>query len=234
MENKKHPIVIIIFILLAISIIVMLYFYNKFNTEQLTLLSGEANKILEADLTQYNIDFKIRTKKDYAKVEKAIKEYISSLKNIYTEMNEISSGINPNLIFSVQNMKKTNLEDVDNIISEYKEKSQTLVTEYEKLVTTEKIEENINSVNISIRKKYYTNLYNEIMLKDGMKSQYEHLEEKIKDEKGIILDKLNKIQKIKEFFNNNKNYWTIKDDKIQFTNLNKMTEYYNLVNSIID
>ena len=38
----------------------------------------------------------------------------------------------------------------------------------------------------------------------------------------------------KEFLENNENSWTIKDDKIQFTNLNKMTEYYNLVNQIID
>ena len=28
--------------------------------------------------------------------------------------------------------------------------------------------------------------------------------------------------------------WTLKDDKIQFTNLNRMTEYYNLLNQIID
>lgn len=234
MENKKTKIAIIIVILLIVLLIVVSYFYNDYNTKQLALLSKEANKILETDLTQNDIDFKIKTEKNYAKVEKAIKEHTSKITNIYREMEEMVSGVNPNLIFSAQNMEDRNLEEIDNIIDEYKEKSQNLISEYEELITEEKIVQNINNENISIRRKYYTNLYDEIMLSDVMKKQYNRIGEKIKNEKGTLYDKLNKIQKTKEFFEKNESSWAIKDGKIQFTNLNKMTEYYNLVNQIID
>lgn len=234
MENKKTKIAIIIVILLIVVLIVVSYFYNDFNTKQVALLSKEANKILEADLTQNNIDFQIKAEKDYAKVEKSIKEHTSKIRNIYIEMEEMVSGINPNLIFSAQNMEDKNLEGIEKIIDEYKEKSQNLILEYEELITEEKITENINKEDIAIRKEYYINLYNEIMLSDVMKSQYNKLGEEIKNEKGKLYDKLNKIQKIKEFFENNESSWIIKDNKIQVTNLNKMTEYYNLVNQIID
>ena len=72
------------------------------------------------------------------------------------------------------------------------------------------------------------------MLSDVMKKQYNSLEEKVKDEKSKLYDKVNKIDKIKEFLEKNKDAWTIKDDKIQFTNLNRMTEYYNLLNKLTD
>ena len=127
MENKKTKIAIIIVALLIVMLIVISYFYNVHNTKQLALLSKEANKILETDLTQNDIDFKIKTEKNYAKVEKAIKEHTSKITNIYIEMEEMVSGINPNLIFSAQNVQNKKLDEVDNIINEYKEKSQNLI-----------------------------------------------------------------------------------------------------------
>ena len=41
-------------------------------------------------------------------------------------------------------------------------------------------------------------------------------------------------QQIKKFLEEYEDSWTIKDNKIQFTNLNKMTEYYSLLNQLID
>lgn len=234
MENKKTKIGIIILILLIVGLIVVSYFYNDFNTKQLALLTEEANKILEADLAQEDIDLQTKTENNYAKVENAIKEHILKLKNIYKEMEEMASGINPNLIFSAQNMQEKNLDEIDNIINEYKEKSQNLIADYEELVSEEKIAENINNVDIPIRKEYYINLYNEVMLGEVMQNQYNELDEQIKNEKGRLYEKLNKLEKIKTFLESNEDFWEIENDKIQFTNLNKMTEYYNLLNQITD
>ena len=234
MENKKTKIGIIILILLIVGLIVVSYFYNDFNTKQLALLTEEANKILEADLAQEDIDLQTKTENNYAKVENAIKEHILKLKNIYKEMEEMASGINQYIIFSAQNMQEKNLDEIDNIINEYKEKSQNLIADYEELVSEEKIAENINNVDIPIRKEYYINLYNEVMLSEVMQNQYNELDEQIKNEKGRLYEKLNKLEKIKTFLESNEAFWKIENDKIQFTNLNKMTEYYNLLNQITD
>lgn len=72
------------------------------------------------------------------------------------------------------------------------------------------------------------------MLSDMMKEKYTLLNEKVKDEKSKLYEKINKIDKINEFLRKNSDSWTIKDDKIQFTNLNRMTEYYNLLNQLTD
>ena len=189
---------------------------------------------MQSNISKDDIDFDIKTEKSYAVVEKAIKEYVSELKNIYVEMEEMNTEINPNNIFSAQNMQDKDLKEIDDIVNEYKEKSQNCISELEEMLTEEKILENINKRDISGRKDYYTELYNTVMLSDMMKEQYDSIEEKVKDEKSKLYEKLNQIDKIKEFLEENTSSWTIKDDKIQFTNLNKMAEYYNLLNKLTD
>ena len=127
------------------------------------------------------------------------RSYISDLKNIYVEMEEMNTGINPNNIFSARNMQDKDLKEIDDIINEYKEKSQNCISELEEMITEEKISENISKKDISPRNEYYTDLYNTVMLSDVMKNQYRSLEEKVKDEKSKLYDKLNKIDKIKKF-----------------------------------
>lgn len=233
MENKKTKIAIVIVIILIVALIALAYIYNDFNNTQMYLLTAETSKILELDLTENNIDEEIKTEKNYAKVEVAIKEYISKLKDIYINVEEMTSGINPNNIFTAENIQDGNLEKIDEIINDYKEKCQNSIDEYENLVTVENIEDNFNNVDISIRKSYYKNLYNEIMQNEAMKTQYNKLEEEIKNKKGKLYEKLNKVTKMKTFLEEHKDSWTIKENKIQFTNLNRMTEYYNLLNQII-
>ena len=234
MENKKVIIAIVIVVILIIGIVGGTFIFGNFNKEQMKLLTEESNKILQSDISKDNIDFDIKTQKNYAIVEKSIKEYIFDLKNIYVEMEELNNGINPNNIFTAQNMQDKDLNEVEDMINEYKEKSQNCISELEGMLTEEKISENIIKNNFSSRKDYYTGLYNTVMLSDVMKKQYNSLEEKVKDEKSKLYDKINKIEKIKEFLDKNKDAWTIKDDKIQFTNLNRMTEYYNLLNKLTD
>lgn len=225
---------IIVIIIIIIGIVGGSYLFGGFSKKQTKLLTDETNKILQADITTENIDLDIKTSKNYAVVEKAIKEYVSELKNIYVEMDELNSGINPNNIFTADNIEDKDLSEIDDIINEYKEKSQDAVTKLESLLTEEKIAENINKRNISTRKDYYIELYNTIMTSDNMKKQYNTLEEKIKDEKSKLSEKLKQIDNISEFLKKNSDAWTIKDGKIQFTNLNRMTEYYGLLNKLTD
>ena len=67
-----------------------------------------------------------------------------------------------------------------------------------------------------------------------MKEKYTLLNEKVKDEKSKLSEKLKQVDNISEFLKKNSDAWTIKDGKIQFTNLNRMTEYYGLLNKLTD
>ena len=99
MENKRVIISIIVVIILIVAIIGGTYFFGGFSKRQTKLLTEETNKILQSDIITDNVDMNIKTDKNYAVVEKAVKEYVSELKNIYKEMNELETGVNPNNIF---------------------------------------------------------------------------------------------------------------------------------------
>lgn len=234
MENKKLIIGIIIVVILIIGIAVSAISFGKFDKEQVKLLADETNKLLETDIETDEIDLEIKTKKNYAIVEKSIKEYLLKLKNIYVATQEIENQINPNEIFSAQNIEEKNFSKVDEIIKDYKEKAEENMDEYKNIIKEENILDNINNKNISGKEEYYVDLYKTVMLSDSMKQKFETLGNQIERQKDGVIEKLNNIEKIKKFLEENDKYWEIKDEKIQFNSMNKITEYYNLLNKFAE
>lgn len=234
MENKKTIIGIIIVLILIVGLVVVSYMYSSYNTKQINLLTNETNLLLKADILSEEINLEIKTENNYAIVEKSIKEYLSNFKNIYSNIDELCTQINPNDIFSAKNIEDKNFEEIETIIADYKEKGENSLSEYQELIKEENITNNIKEKNISLRQDYYINLYNTAMLSDVMKEKYTLIEDKIERKRDELYNKLDKLEKIKEYLDENQKYWTIKEDKIQFTNLNKMTEYYSLLNKVKD
>ena len=234
MENKKTILVIIIVLILIIGLVVISYMYSSYNRNQLNLLTDETNLLLKSDILSEDINSEIKTEKNYAIVEKSIKEYLLKLNNIYTNIDELYNQINPNDIFTAKNIEDKNFDEIDSIIADYKEKGQNSLSEYQELVKEGNITSNIKEKNISSRQDYYINLYNTVMLSDVMKEKYSSIENEIERKKDELNTKLDKLEKIKEYLEENEKYWTIKEDKIQFNNVNKMTEYYGLLNKIED
>ena len=72
------------------------------------------------------------------------------------------------------------------------------------------------------------------MLSETMKKQYETITSEIDKKEQQIYNKLEKLKNIEKYLKNNKEFWTINDNKVQFSNISKMTEYYNLVNELLD
>lgn len=234
MENKKTIIGIIIVAILIIGLIIASYLYSDFSKQQLNLLTDETNTILKSDILTEGINLEIKSEKNYAIVEKAIKEYLLKLKNIYSNIDETYNQINPNDIFSAKNIEDKNFEEVDAILANYKEKGKNSISEYKELTKEENISKNIKNKNITSRTDYYIDLYNTVMLSDVMKEKYASIENEIERKKDELNNKIEKLGKIEDFLKENNKYWSIKDDKIQFNNVNKMTEYYNLLNKIED
>ncbi|MCI8273464.1 MAG: hypothetical protein HFJ55_05225 [Clostridia bacterium] len=231
MENKKTIIGIILVVILIIILITISYTSSKFNKEQLNLLTNETNELLQKNILDEDIETNIKTEKSYATVEKTMKEYLINLKNIYSNINQLYTQINPNDIFSTQNIEDKNFDDIDNIIEDYKNKAKECLSDYQELVKEENIKKSINEKNIAKRQEYFVDLYNTAMLSDVMKEKYESIGKRIEKKRDNIYDKLNSLEKVKKYLEENEKYWTIKDNKIQFNNINKMTEYYSLLNS---
>ena len=220
MENKKTIIGIIIVIVLIIALVVVSYLYSEFSNKQLNILKEETNTILQSNIVTDEINSEIKADKNFGVIEKAIKEYTSEIRNRYIEINKIDSELNPNEIFSAEKLQDSNMDDINKIIAEYKNQTQKISLECKEQIKEENIIKNIESQNIKQRKTYYEDLYETITSEIDKKEQQ-------------IYNKLEKLKNIENYLKNNKEFWTIKDNKVQFSNINKMTEYYNLVNELL-
>ena len=234
MENKKTIIGIVIVVILIIALVGLSYFYYKFNTEQVNKLTEESNKLLQMDIATEKINEEIKTEKNFATVEKAMKEYLLKMQNIYKEIDDLCTNINPDSIFVAQNVEDKSFEKVETIINDYKEKANSLFEEYKELENEENIKKYIEEKSFSRNKDYYIELYNSVMLNGSMKGEYSVLEGKIEKIKDEITNKIKEIEEIQEFLVDNEKYWKISEDKIQFTNVSIMTQYYELLSQVVE
>lgn len=81
-------------------------------------------------------------------------------------------------------------------------------------------------------KEYYIEIYKTIMLSDLMKNQYEKIEQKVEKSKDKLYDNLTIISNTKKYLESNSKYWSTKDGKLFFQDINIMTGYYNLRNEL--
>ena len=234
MGNKRLIAGIIVIVILIIGLIATSYLYSQFNVEQLEILTEESNKILQMDIATDEIETDIKTVQSYGVVEQNIKEYIVKLKNIYKEVEKLNKDINPEIIFSAENVNAENksLEKIETFIQENRQKAKEYLQQYEELIKEENILQNMNEEEINFKKDYFIELYKTVMLGESMEGQLSLLQRKIENEKDELYTKLNIVSQIKQYLQDNEKYWSIKDGKIEL-NANIMTEYYNLVNEII-
>ena len=155
------------------------------------------------------------------------------MQNIYKEIDDLDTNINPDNIFVAQNVENKELEKVDAIIKEYEEKAKDLFENYKEIENEENIKKYIEEKDFSKNRDYYIELYNSVMLNESMKEEYTLLESKIEKKKDDILSKLTQMGEIEEFLEENEKYWKINDGKIQFTNVSIMTQYYELLSDLV-
>ena len=186
------------------------------------------------DIATDEIEKQIKTVQSYGVVEQNIKEYIVKLKNIYKEVEKLNKDINPEIIFSAENVNAENksLEEIETFIQENRQKAKEYVQQYEELIKEENLLKEINEEEINFKKDYFIELYKTVMLGESMEGQFILLQREIENQKDELYTKLNIVAQIKQYLQDNEKYWSIKDGKIEL-NTYIMTEYYNLVNEII-
>ena len=232
MKNKKVIIIMIIIIVLILAVISGIFMYNKFQQQELKQLTEEANKLLQQDLINDEIDNQIKTNKNYAIVEKTIKEYLTNIKNTYLEIEKLNSALDADKIFSASNVEDKKFKNIGKLVEEDKQKGKENLEKCKDMIKEENIIEAINSQEISLNKEYYIEIYKTIMLSDSMKNQYEKIEQKVEKSKDKLYDNLTIISNTQKYLESHSKYWSTKDGKLFFQNTSVMTGYYNLRNEL--
>ena len=232
MKNKKSIIIMIIIIVLILAVISGIFMYNKFQQQELKQLTEEANKLLQQDLINDEIDNEIKTNKNYAIVEKTIKEYLTNIKNTYLEIEKLNSALDADKIFSASNVEDKKFKNIGKLVEEDKQKGKENLEKCKDMIKEENIIEAINSQEFSSNKEYYVEIYKTIMLSNSMKNQYEKIEQKVEKSKDKLYDNLTIISNTKKYLESNSKYWSTKDGKLFFQNASVMIGYYDLRNEL--
>ena len=225
---KKYIIAIII-VLLLIGGLVGGFLYMRNNSLQAAKLQEEMKKLAESDFLNEEIDMTIKTKGDYGKVEEAVKEYLSDVKNTYNGLKDFGSNTEISTILSAENISADpdGLTVVQQKVDEYKQKLNELKTKAKTIASEDSILEAIEDKEV---KDNYIDVYKSIMLSEAVEAQLKSAQQKAEAELETAEEKLAGLEKVVEFLKVNSKYWDVDEGRLQFTNVNKLGEYYQLLN----
>lgn len=228
--NKKKKIWGVIAVILVVILIAFgVSLYNDFKQED--ILMEEIQHVLDEDLLKTTIDMEIKTKGEYAIVEKTIKEFAKEYSDLGKEIMEIIDDEKLTTLLTIKNYQQdgpnfvSSLRYIDNTRRTFNENFERLV----ELTNKEYVENLINDKNVT---SYYKDLYLEIMLKN---TEIEDLEDVVKDLENSKkeLDKILDIsENTLEFLSKYQAYWDLDNQYIYFDNDVLLNQYNTYINGL--
>lgn len=227
MGNKRLIFAIIVVIALIAGLIGG-YVYIQNNTIQASELQKEITSVIEKDLLNEDVNMIIKTKGNYGKVEKTVKEYLNNVKSLNLQAQNFCGDSEITSILSAENLEADeNLTVVSQKVEEYKATLATLKTNTENITSQVAILEAIENTGV---KENYIDVYKNIMENEGLQTKLTNAQTKIKNELDEAEKRLEGLEKVVTFLKENSKYWEVNEGKLQFTNVNKLTQYYQLLN----
>lgn len=232
MKKKIIIITILVIVILAGIIGVKVFQDLKQEDELKTELDEISNMINFDDMSNFDeinkrLDETI-SKKDYAVVEKAFKQYMKDfLGNTYeiTEMFEDEKIVKA---LSAENYENDGPEfkQTKQLFEDYSSRLSQCSDKYNDFLTEEKIMSYINNKNLD---EYYIELYRNELIGD---IEEERKDKTVEESINEVINIINSAENIIDFLIENKGKWEIEDENIVFDNQNLINEYQDLINKI--
>lgn len=227
-KKKKTWLWLLLAVVLVIALGVGYFLYSDLRQEE--LLKDEIEAYMELDFVKDDYTVDVKTKGDYALVEKAIKTYFKEMSDIVKEVSKLENDDEFINILTPDNFKKDGpnfantlkkIADVRSSIQENIDKFATMCSEEYMLSLIEKYED-LDS--------YYVDLYKDLMytnddLKEIQDTKNEMIE--LKDNFNVFLDD---CESIILFLKNNNGKWMVQGNSIVFDS-DALLEKYNLLTS---
>lgn len=229
MSSRRKFVLIFCFILL--DMFLLIGFLVIRDATFLNTLRKEVNELSKLDITKDRYNTKIKSKGNYAIVEKAIKEYLD---DYAVNLQEVSSVIqDPELtkILSYENYStdgpefKKSLSYLEKTKKDFNEKIDRLLENTEE----EKIS---NYINQKISEPYYIDLYKELMLADDMVSEFNETRSLLEKTKVRVNNAIDVSAEVLNFLVTQKAAWSVEDGEIKFLTVDLYNYYTSLVGKL--
>lgn len=231
---KKKIIIIIILIIAILAGIIGYSVYQDLKQEdnlkiELDDISNMINYEDMSNLDEINkrLDQTV-TKKDYAVVEKAFKQYMKDFLNNTHEITEIFDDERIVKALSAENYKNDgpDFKETKELLKNYSDKLAECTSKYNEFLTEEKIMSYIDDKNLD---DYYIELYRNELVSDIEK---EKADKTVENSINEIIDVMNNSEDIIDFLVKNKGKWEIDGEDIVFDNQKLIDEYQELIDKI--
>ncbi len=226
---KKKMIVIVA--ILALIIVGVIGYFATLDLKQGVTLRKEVNTIGKLDITKDEIDMTIKTKGDYAVVEKTIKEYLNNYSINIKEAMNIMQDKKMAEILTVDNYKNdgpefTNSKEyISKAKTDFNEKMNLLIS----MTSEEKMMQEIENKNLDSN---FVELYRELMLGDKMEEDLKQMVKSLEEASTTINNILDTQEKVIDLLINNKGKWEVEGNQIQFSTQKLVNEYNSLISSL--
>lgn len=221
-------------ILIAIMIIFSLigfgiFVFNYYNMKELQTLTAEVNNLLEIDLTKEEINSNIKSNGGFGKVERIIKTYLIDSQKIYKDMVSVYDELNADSLFYGEDIDAQKLKDIQNNLNSYSQKAKDLSDKYKEQNTSEKKKEYANNLK-GITSLYYKDVYNSLIDSEVVNNELLLVNDQVDIEYQNIITRIYNTDKVIDFLIENEKSWEINNGRIQFNNVNKLAQYYEILN----
>lgn len=237
-KSKKKVIIIVTVILVFLIIAGCVAGFLYYHGQQFALLHVELVNNLNKDIVQSDgtfnpnteIDMEIKTKGNYAIVEKTMKDYLNEIITIGQGVNEICSEEKMAEIMSIENLKNDGPDFVETKQKIAQMKQQ--ITEYiNKMIELCNRDTMLSAIDGKGLNDFYKGVYESLIGDEEVwgdfESQIKELE-KAKEDINLTFDYINNII---QYLSDNKSSWTIQNNQILFYSQQKLDKYNEIVNN---
>jgi len=226
--KKKIRIIVAIVVLAIIGVI---GYFASADLAQGVTLRKEISVIAGLDITKDTIDMEIKTKGDYAVVEKTIKEYMNTYSITCKEVMAILEDEQMAEILSAYNYENDGPDFVKS--KEYIQTTRTNFNEKINLLIDMTTEEMMKAaIEDKGLDENFKDLYNELMLGEELKVDLEEAKQSLEQSSITINNILDVQEKVINLLIENKGKWEVEDEQIVFNSQTLVNEYNEFINSL--
>ncbi len=228
--SKRKKILFVVFFVF-IDLFLLYGFIVIRNATEENKLKKEVRSLIELDITKDRYDRPIKTKGNYALIEKTIKKYLDNYAVRFQRVLAVTSDSQFIELLSVDNYSNDGPEFVASL-QYIDEKQKQFNEDIDQLIENcdeDKIKKYIDEV---IDNHYYVKLYQDLMLDKDMSKDFVVSKQILEDQKKKINLIFDTSRETFQFLKNSNNDWEISDGQIKLRTTALVDQYNNLVNKI--
>ena len=229
MSKKKKIILTILFV--SLDIFLLIGFLIVQDATMLNNLKKESNVLSKLSVTSDRYNRSLKTRGNYAIVEKSIKDYLDDYAVLLQESLSIISDEKLTKILSYNNY----LEDGPEFKKSFDYLNTTkkdFNTKVDSLIKRSEEDTIKDYINDKIQEPYYRDLYNELMLEEDRKGDFLETKDLLNKTKVKVNNVLDISINVLNFLVTNKDSWKVEDGEIKFLTQDLYNQYMAYISQL--